>query len=90
MHVRSGIGNFHIEIMRVVVDGEHLVLLGTVDEWDSRTLMTPGEFVRLALLSLRPGVLIFLLKRGVPQALGGRRKVQGSEGNSERTKRLSD
>jgi hypothetical protein len=74
MQVKSGIGNFHIEFDRVTLDEEHVVLLGTVDDWDSRTLMTPGEFVRLAVLSLRPRILFFLLKRGIPQVLRERRK----------------
>jgi hypothetical protein len=65
MRVRSGAGSFYINIDRVSTDEGDVVLLGTVDEWDARTLMTPGEFVRLGLLSLHPSVLFLLLRAGL-------------------------
>ncbi len=64
MKVRSGAGSFYIVIDRLAIDDGEIVLLGTVDEWDARTIMTPGEFARLALLSLHPSVLFLLLKAG--------------------------
>jgi hypothetical protein len=61
LEVRSGAGSFHVTMERVAVDGETIVLHGTVDEWDSRTILTPAEAWRTLRVVLRWPVIRLLL-----------------------------
>lgn len=75
MEVRSGAGTFHVEIGGVRVENRRILLLGTVDDWDSRTIVEPAEALHILRLVLRPKVLSLL----VGAAFGPVRTRRGSE-----------
>jgi len=62
MDVKSGAGTFHIEIERITVQAKHVALVGTIDEMECRTLVSPREFFRLFGLAIRPQIIWFLVK----------------------------
>lgn len=57
---------------RVEIDHGDIVLFGTVDEWDSRTIVSPGEALSVLRLVLRWPV-VRLLARAVIGGLPWRR-----------------
>lgn len=61
MEVRSGAGSFHVTMERASVEGTTIVLFGTVDEWDSRTLVTPEEAWRTLRVVLKWPVIRLLM-----------------------------
>lgn len=62
MEVRSGAGSFHVTFERVAIEDGQIVIFGTVDDWDSRTLVPAGEALDVMRLVLRPRVLSMLTK----------------------------
>ena len=73
MHVRSGAGNFHLEVETLDIEDGTLVLRGIVDDWPSRTYVEPSEIGQILRLTLRPKVLRFLLMLGWDAALAAGR-----------------
>ncbi len=77
MHVRSGAGNFHLEVQTLDVEDGQLVLRGIVDDWPSRTYVEPREVGQILRLTLRPTILLFLLRLGWGAARrAGSRRLQ--------------
>ena len=62
MEVRSGAGSFHVTFERMAVEDGRIVVFGTVDEWDSRTMVTFGEALEVMRLVLRPKVIWMLAR----------------------------
>lgn len=75
MEVRSGAGSFHVTMERVSVDGATIVLFGTVDEWDSRTLVTPEEAWRTLRVVLKWPVIKLLIASLVRSVSPSRRNA---------------
>lgn len=69
MDVRSGAGSFHVTMERLAIDDGRIVLLGTVDEWDSRTIITPTEAWRVLRIVLRWSVIRLLVSSVVRSAI---------------------
>jgi hypothetical protein len=78
MEVRSGAGSFHVTFDRMAIEDGSIVVFGTVDEWDSRTIVSAGEALGVMRLVLRPKVLWMLSSFLVHEALGRARAAKGS------------
>jgi hypothetical protein len=83
LEVRSGAGSFHVSMERVEIDHGNIVLFGTVDEWDSRTIVSPDEAVSVFRLVLRWPV-VRLLARAAIDGLPWRR--HGVKSHDTKTK----
>lgn len=77
MEVRSGAGSFHVTFERMAIEDGTIVVFGTVDEWDSRTIVSVGEALRVMRLVLRPKVLWMLSAYIVHEALSRVRAASG-------------
>ena len=71
MKVESQAGNFILSFERMEPGDREIVITGKMGVWDATTHMTLSEFVGVLLMTLRPRMILFLVK-----ALfgGGRRK----------------
>ena len=71
MKVESQAGNFILSFERMEPGDREIVITGKMGVWDATTHMTLSEFVGVLLMTLRPRMILFLIK-----ALfgGGRRK----------------
>lgn len=77
MLIRSGAGEFPIEISKFEVEGDALVIVGKMGVWDARTYVDPGDFFRiLAKLFLSPSVFLYVVK--APVLVARRRKHKPS------------
>jgi hypothetical protein len=61
---------------RSAVEEGRIVLFGTVDDWDSRTILTPVEAWRTLAVVLKWPV-VWCLLRSLPSVLAGGRRRRG-------------
>lgn len=61
MEIRSGAGTFEFTPQSMEVKQDSLIIHGTVDEWDARTIVGAGELSGLLGLTLRSGALQLLV-----------------------------
>lgn len=63
MEIKSAAGGFEMEIEKVTVDGDKIVLVGALDGLDCRTVVDSGEVLSLMRLGCRRDVAMCLIKR---------------------------
>ena len=70
MKVESQAGNFILSFERMEPGDREIVITGKMGVWDATTHMTLSEFVGVLLMTLRPRMILFLIKA----LFGGGRK----------------
>ncbi len=71
--VRSAAGRFEVEIQKITVDGDRILLGGTMDGLDCTSVVSGRDALRLGLLGMRIGVIFCVLRalvrpgKGVPR-----------------------
>lgn len=71
--VRSAAGRFEVEIQKITVEGDSILLAGTMDGLDCTSVISGRDALRLGLLGLRVNVVVCVLRallrpgRGSPQ-----------------------
>lgn len=76
MKVISGAGEFEMEIKGVTVRDGNLVLLGTMGIWDSETIISPQEYMRMIRLGTNLKVIMFFLTMPVTLLRGAFRRSE--------------
>lgn len=62
MKVESQAGNFILSFERMEPGDREIVITGKMGVWDATTHMTLSEFVGVLLMTLRPRMILFLIK----------------------------
>jgi hypothetical protein len=60
--VESQAGNFILSFERMEPGDREIVITGKMGVWDATTHMTLSEFVGVLLMTLRPRMILFLIK----------------------------
>jgi hypothetical protein len=74
MRVESQAGKFILSFEQMEPGQGEIVITGKMGVWDAKTYMSLGEFIGVLRMTLRPRMLVFLLKA----LFGGGRSRAGS------------
>jgi hypothetical protein len=62
MKVESQAGNFILSFERMEPGDREIVITGKMGVWDATTHMTLSEFIGVLAMTLRPRMILFLIK----------------------------
>lgn len=63
MRIASALGTFELNFTGITIEGRNLVLVGNMGVWEgAKMVVTPQEMAFLARKSLKPALLLYLLK----------------------------
>ena len=62
MEVESPAGNFVLSFDNMEVGDEEIIITGKMGLWEAKTHMSPAEFLLLMRLTMRPSILLFLVR----------------------------